>query len=224
MTTQLHRDDFFGGANLVSGTNAAAGLGQFGWNTVHDSAQGSLSQQPARDGRLGIVRCSSSPSSGRQAMYLGTAVSSGKLIEPSQIVHVEFTIALIANRFRFGIGANAIATGFGDEGIYLQAQPGTPNNWFAIARTGNVPTVRDTGVELQYGLDKWLRGKFERMIGDGNATLGWKVYIDDALVATFDAAVDPVPTFNAALLLGVQSTHTDVQSHADVDTVELARL
>src|SRR5262245_44191904 len=186
--TQLIRDDFFGGANTVVGSNATAGIGELGWNAVAGSGNGSVTQQPARSGRLGIVRCSSNPTGGRQGMYLGTAVSGGKIIEPNQIVHVEFTIALIANRFRFGLGAHGIDTGFGEEGIYLQAQPGlTPNNWQAIARVGNVPLVRDTGVELAYGPDAWLRGKFERMIGANNATLGWKVYIDDVLVATFDA-------------------------------------
>lgn len=224
--TQLHRDDFLGGATAVSGTSVTAGIGEFGWNTIHESAQGSVSQQPARDGRLGIVRVSSSSSSGRQGLYLGSAASGGKILQVDQLVHVEFTIALISNRFRFGLGVSAIPTGFGAEGLYLQAQPGgSPANWAAIVRTGNTPTVKDTGVELAYGPDEWLKGKFERMIGEENVTLGWKVYIDDTLVATFEDGTDPQPDFNSALLFGAQSTHGDsLQSHADIDAVEFARL
>lgn len=190
----LIQDRFIGGALSVTGTNADANVGQLQWNTVRDSQDGTVTRVASQSDHPGIVRLTGHPTLGsRQSMYLGHAAVSGSVVQFDEVAFMEFTVRNVQNRFRFGVGDDAAAAGFGNNRIVIGSDADISAVWVVGVANAGVATTVTTTVPIT---NNWIVWRIEFI---SSAEL--RFFADEVLIATITTNV---PSFSALMAPSLQ--------------------
>lgn len=207
------QDRFIGGALSVSGTNADANIGELQWNTVLDTAAGTVARVASTAGHIGVVRVTSNAASGRQSMYLGHAAVNGNLINLNDMDSTKWVVAWIQGRARFGFGNDSAGLGLGTENFRLEADQ-TAGVWACVTTGGGAATSVATAIPLVSG--QFIEWRLQRVSANE-----YRFFANDELVHT---AVPPskLPTPGSLIGPALQTIQVlGAASIVEIDTFNL---